>query len=383
VSVDRLTSKPFQVLIAGGGVAGLEAALALRDLAGDRVTLRLLAPNPEFVYRPMAVQEPFGLAKARRYPLREIAADVGAELIDDGLDRVDSAARTVGTSSGAELIYDALMLGLGAQIRARYEHATTIDDSRLDELLHGLLQDVEGGYTGRVAFVIPPRSVWPLPVYELALMTSARAYDANTEVAITIVTPEDAPLATFGTGASDAVARLLADRGIEVLSSAHAEVRRGDVVEISPGNRSRKFDRVVALPELEGPYVRGLPEAIDGFIPIDQHCQVRGLERVYAAGDATDFHVKYGGVAAQQADAAAQAIAALAGAPVDPQPFDSEVRGILLTGGRPRYLHAHLTGGASLSSELTEEPSWAPPAKIAAKYLAPYLDERDRAAGVA
>jgi sulfide:quinone oxidoreductase len=380
VSVDGLTSEPLEVLIAGGGVAGLESALALRDLAGDRVSLRLLAPNREFVYRPMVVQEPFGLAKARRYPLREIAADVGAELIEDGINRVDASARAAITSSGAELRYDALILGLGAQIRARYEHATTIDDSQLDELLHGLLQDVEGGYTKRLAFVVPPRMAWPLPLYELALMTSVRAYDANTEVAITIVTPEDAPLAIFGTGASDAVAALLADREIEVLTSAYSEVHRGGVVEISPGNRSRNFDRVVALPELEGPAVPGLPEVPDGFIPVDQHCQVRGLERVYAAGDATDFQLKYGGVAAQQADAAAHAIAALAGAPVEPQPFNAEVRGILLTGGKPRYLHAHLTGGHGFTSELTEEPSWERPGKIAAKYLAPYLDQRDRAA---
>jgi sulfide:quinone oxidoreductase len=382
VTADRPSSEPFEVLIVGGGVAGLEAALALRDLAGDRVSLRLLAPNPDFVYRPMSVREPFGLAKARRYPLREIADDVGAELIDDGLAQVDPSAHTVRSTSGAELPYDALILGLGARIRAPYEHATTIDDSQLDELLHGLIQDVEGGYTKRVAFVIPARMAWPFPVYELAMMTAARAYDANTEVAITIITPEDAPLAIFGPGASEAVGGLLAERGIEVLTSAHADVPRSGVVEISPGNIGRNFDRVIALPELEGPAVPGLPDASDGFIPIDEHCQVRGLERIYAAGDATDFAIKYGGIAAQQADAAARAIAALAGAPVEPESFNGEIRGILLTGGQPRYLHARVTG-RGFTSEVTEEPSWEQPSKIAAKYLAPYLDQRDRAAGAA
>lgn len=370
--------KPFEVLIAGGGVAGLEGALALRELAGERVALGLLAPNTEFVYRPMTVQEPFAYAQAQRWPLQEVADDVGAELIADGLERVDVSARIVHTRSGATLRYDALLLGLGAEIRPRYEHATTIDDGRLDELLHGLIQDVEDGYTKSVAFVVPGRIGWPLPVYELALMTAARAYGAGTEVAVTIITPEDAPLAIFGAGASEALGRLLAERGIEVVTGATSEVPQSGRVEISPGGQSRSFDRVIALPELVGPAVPGLPRVGDGFLPVDPHCQVRGAERVYAAGDATDFDIKFGGIAAQQADAAAEAIASLAGASIEPQPFRPAIHGILLTGDRPRYLSAELADGDRFSSELSEQPSSSTPAKIAAKYLAPYLDGRER-----
>jgi hypothetical protein len=36
---------PFRDLIAGGGVAALEGALALHDLAGERVNSTLLAPQ--------------------------------------------------------------------------------------------------------------------------------------------------------------------------------------------------------------------------------------------------------------------------------------------------------------------------------------------------
>ena len=80
----------------------------------------------------------------------------------------------------------------------RYEHAITIDDRKLDETMHGLVQDVEEGYVKSVAFISPGRMAWPFPLYELALMTAGRAYDMNVEVDITIVTPEDAPLAIFG-----------------------------------------------------------------------------------------------------------------------------------------------------------------------------------------
>lgn len=381
VSVEPPAAERFQTMIVGGGVAGLEAALALRDLAGDRITLRMLAPNSDFVYRPLAVQEPFSMSGSREYPLEAIAEDVGFELIQDALREVDPTAREVLTNGGATHSYDALLLGLGARIRAAYEHATTIDDRRLDELLHGLIQDVEGGYTKRLAFVIPARMAWPLPVYELALMTSARAFDSSAGVEITIVTPEDSPLAIFGIGASQAVAALLAEREIEVITSAYCEIPESGVVEISPGDRTARFDRIVALPELEGPAIPGLPEAPEGFIPIDANCQVHGIERVYAAGDATDFAVKYGGIAAQQADTAAHEIAALAGLSVAAEPFHPVIHGVLLTGEQPRYLSAHITGGHGASSELSEQPSWDPPVKIAARHLAAYLDQFDHSTG--
>ncbi len=371
------STDPFRVVIAGGGVAGLEAALALRDLAGERVALTLLAPGPEFVYRPMTVREPFAYAAAARYPLEQFVRDTGAEWVEDSFAWVDAEERVAHTEGGARLPYDALVLALGAHARPRYEHALTIDDRRMDDVLHGLVQDVEGGYVHGLAFVVPGRMAWPLPIYELALMTAARAYDADVEVAVTLVTPEESPLAIFGLGASGAVAELLAQAGITVLTSAYAEVPRVGEVVANPGDRRLAVDRVVALPELYGPAVRGLPAAAHGFIPVDVHGQVRGVERVYAAGDAVDFAVKQGGVSAQQADAAAEAIAALAGAPVEPRPFDPLIHGLLLTGGAPRYLTAHLAGGHGFSSELTDVPTWSPPVKISARYLAPYLERLD------
>src|ERR1022692_3106407 len=148
-------SEPFEVVIAGGGVAGLEAALALRDLAGDAVNLTLLAPASDFVLRPMTVREPFSYARAERFAIARVAADVGAELVPDAVSEVDVANRVVHTANRAQLRYDALVLGLGASALPRYEHAVTVDDKRLDDQLHGLIQDVEQGYVKRLAFVIP------------------------------------------------------------------------------------------------------------------------------------------------------------------------------------------------------------------------------------
>jgi sulfide:quinone oxidoreductase len=178
------------------------------------------------------------------------------------------------------------------------------------------------------------------------------------------------------------VGGLLADNGILFIGSARCETPGAGRVSVSPGGRELEVDRVVALPELFGPSVPGVPlAAANGFIPIDAHCRVLRLDGVFAAGDATEFAVKQGGVAAQQADTAAEAIAALAGAPVDPRPFDPVVHGVLLGGPKPLYLSAHVTGGRGSSSEVSDAPSWPTGAKIAARYLAPFLDARDRARG--
>ena len=369
------TDPPFKVVIAGGGVAGMEAALALRDLAGGRVSIEMLAPDPEFVYRPMKVREPFAYGNAKRYPLGKLVEGIDVDLREESFAWVDAAASVAYTDGGEPLPYDALILAVGARIHTRYTHAYTIDDRHLDDILHGLLQDIEGGYVTRLAFVIPGRMAWQLPVYELALMTAARALETEATLSITIVTPEDAPLAIFGSGASDAVSRLLREAQIEVIASAYAEVPRWDTVVVNPGDRSVEVDRVVALPELYGPAVRGLPAAEHGFIPVDVHARVRGVERVYAAGDATDFAIKHGGISAQQADAAAEAIAALAGAPVEPQPVHPTIYGMLLTGGSPQYMRARIGGGEGFSSEVSADPLWSPSRKIVAKYLAPHLEQ--------
>lgn len=369
----------FEVVIAGAGVGGLEAALALRDLAGERVSIILLAPEDEFVYRPLAVREPFAYGPAQRFALEPIARDIGVRLRRDAFSWVNVAGRRVHLDSGEEIGYDALVLALGARLHTRYAHAHTVDDKHLDDILHGLIQDVEAGYVKRLAFVIPGRMGYLLPIYELALMTVSRAEEMGERVSATIVTPEDSPLGLFGVGASQAVAELLREAGIETITSAYAEIPHWDTVIVNPGDRRLEVDRAIALPELYGPAVRGLPAAEHGFIPVDLHGQARGVERVYAVGDATDCAVKHGGIAAQQADAAAEAIAALAGAPVQPQPFKPEIHAMLLTGGRPRYLSARITGGQGYSSEISDTPSWSPPSKIVARYLAPYLERLEGA----
>lgn len=366
----------FSVVIAGGGVAAIEGLLRLRRLVGDDVKITLLAPNEEFAFRALSVKEPFALGGAERHPIGRIVRDAGAEWLQDTLAWIDPDGQVVHTGGGAEVGYDALLVAVGARLRPVYEHATTFRDAEADALLTGLVEDIEGGYTKSVAFVAPEGPVYQLPLYELALMTAARARSMGMDDAeVTVVTPDATPLSIFGSAVSGAVGKLLADAGIAVHAVTVAEVPAAGRLELTPQGGELAPDRIVALPRIVGSEIRGLPGVgAHGFIPIDAHCAVPGAGgRVFAAGDATDFSLKHGGIGSQQADTAAAAIARLAGAAVDAAPFRPIVRGVLLTGGDPLYMSARLVGTGSFESEVSDEPLWPTGDKVAAEELGEYL----------
>jgi sulfide:quinone oxidoreductase len=229
--------------------------------------------------------------------------------------------------------------------------------------------------------VVPEGPAWLLPAYELALMTARMAWDAQTRATITLVTPEVAPLAVFGPQASAAVRSELEAAGVGFHGGAYVDIEKGHspTVIVHPGMRRIDVDRVVALPRLEGRAPRGVPADQDGFLRVDAHCRVTGVEDIWAAGDGIAFPVKFGGLAAEQADAAAEAIARRAGAEVTPEPFRPVLRGRLLTGHGERYLR-HVAGGGGGDGEAADHALWWPPGKIAGRRLAPYLAERDEAA---
>jgi sulfide:quinone oxidoreductase len=373
------TARPLHVLIAGGGVAALEAMMALRALAGDRVAMSLLAPDRDFRHRPMAVAEPFTIARTRHVALADVAADFGAHVITGALASVEPAQRRVHTRGGEQLDYDALVIACGTRLRPAFDGAHTIDDRGLGETLRGLVRDVEQGFTREIAFVAPAQALWPLPLYELALMTAQRAYDMNATVDISIISPERAPLALFGDAVSDELRRLLHDAGITFHGSSFASFEHGELT-LRPGGPVSHPQRVVALPLLEGRQIAGVPSDPHGFIAVTQHGEVLGLENVYAAGDGTSYPIKHGGLAAQQADVVAAAIAERAGAGVAAQPLRPVLRAMLLTGGAPRFLEAEIAGGVVVRSQVSDACPWKPATKIAARHLGPYLERGERLA---
>jgi sulfide:quinone oxidoreductase len=364
------TREPFHVVVAGAGVAALESALALNALAEDLVRVELVAPDAEFTYRPLAVAEPFRTDEVRRFPLEPLVHAAGAALRPDSVAGVDPGEKRVRLESGDTLDYDAFVLAVGTRPREAVVGALTFRGPRDGPALVALLESATAGNVRRLAFVVPAGVSWPLPLYELALQTGSYLSDHGTRgIELVIVTPEERPLSIFGREASAAVAELLELRGIDVEPGTAAIALQDGVLEVA-GDRSVEADAAVALPQLVGPALPGLPHDGGGFVPTDLEGRVVGTTDVYAAGDATQFRPKQGGLAAQQADAVATAIAIDAGANVRPSPYRPVLRGLLLTGFVPRYLRADVHAGTSI---VDTEALWWPPAKIVGRHLAPFL----------
>lgn len=362
----------FEVVVCGGGIAGAEALLALRRLAGDRIGLTLLSPDDALRYRPLAVRDPFSGSGAREYRTERIAADTGARWVKDRVASVEARARVVHTLEGHELPYDALLLAVGAREEPPFEHAHAFTGRNADATMRGIVQDLGAGRVRSLAFVLPHEWMWPLPLHELALLSAERARGMDAQPRLSFVTAEGRPLKAFGQAAGEAIARLLSEAGIELHTGVAASVPAAGFVKLNGAHL--EADRIVTLPRITGPALKGVPAGTSWFVPIDERCVVQGLDgRVFAAGDATDFPVKHGGIGAQQADTAAAGIVHLAGLGERPPPLEPVIRGMLLTGGKPLYVAARVVAGLGWRSEVYERPPWPADQKIVAEELGPYL----------
>ena len=360
------------VLIAGGGVAGLEAMLALSKLAPGLADVELLSSAPEFIYRPLLVAEPFGLAEALRLDLSRAAEDAGARLTRGALVSVQPERRVIETANGDALSYDFLLIAVGAQPVESVPGALTFDAQRGQSALGQVLAALGQRGHERIDFVVPPGASWSIAAYELALLTAAERDARRLHGAqIRLVTHESAPLEVFGTAASKVVAARLEEAGVSLRTGAHADRVVEGRLNLESGEMLERA-AVIALPALRVPPIAGLPVRNDGFVRTDVSMRVAGLERAWAAGDAIWFPVKQGGLAAQQADVAARGIAAAVGAHVPSEPFQPVLRAALITGGAPEFLRAYLPdrgdSDASMGAGL-----WWPPVKVAGTYLGPYL----------
>jgi sulfide:quinone oxidoreductase len=354
----------MRVLIAGGGVAGLEALTGLHALAGDRVDATLLAPVEAFRYRPMSAAVPFTFHEQRTRALAEIAGDLGARFVQDGLVQVDPARGRVLTRDGDFLPYDALLIAVGAQLhRSRAPCITWSRGSQGMSDLARLLGELENETVRSIAFLVPRDAAWPMDAYELSLIARRAAARADVETRVLVVTAEQRPVEALGPAASEALADELARAGIEIETGVGEPGPPPDV------------DRVVSLPVAHGPGIAGLAHDARGFLQVDGHGRTTQDSRVYAAGDATALSLKHSTLASSQATAAAEAMAAEAGAEITPNPWPAVLYGLLTL--PPRYPDPSGSPWLPDGSPNTH-CVWWPPGHVAGRHLAPYLAVRDR-----
>lgn len=371
------------VVIAGGGFAALEVGLALRALAGDAIELTFIAPDSVLHYRPAATAEMFDHAVPRSYPFEGIVRDLRAKWHPARVEAVASHTRALRLSSGERLSYDALVLAIGARALASIPGARTFRDQRDVPALRRLLDEIDRDTLQRIVFAVPAGAAWPLPLYELALLSARHAQRGGKDVVVTLATPEHEPLAVFGDPVSSTVRELLLDSGVRFVGGVTpVSVRRDGALELQ-ADMPLAADRVVTVPQLAAHRIAGIPASWWGFVPTDSRGQVEGLEGVYAAGDMTVFPVKQGGLAAQQADRVAEALAVDLGAPIREGHRPRVLQARLLGGERPLLLRSELdwTGRATNATVEVLPPAPAKTDRLATKvfgrYLTPYLEALD------
>lgn len=365
-----------RVVIAGGGIAALEGLLAVRELTEGRAEVTLVAPTDEFTYRPLLVREPFSPEPAERRSLAGIAESLGASFVQSAVASVDADDGRIGLAEGGEAPFGHALIAVGARMRPMLPSAHTLWSESAPATIEQILAGVPDDAT--LNLIVPPGVTWTLPLYEFALMTARRLREIGERgIKLMVITPEQAPLIVFGTRAAAEVAELLDLRGIGFCPDTWV-TEADDGALHATGREPDLSGPAVALPVMEGRRIEGLPADEHGFIPIDDHCRVRGLDRVYAAGDGTSFPIKQGGIATQQADAAAEQIALELGAAVDPEPFRPILRGKLLTGGESVHMRSEVSGGSG-EGVVSSDYLWWPPHKVSGRYLAPWLAEESLA----
>src|SRR6185437_5023039 len=150
----------MRVVIGGAGVAGLEAAAALRRYAADRVRVAIVAPDPTFAFRALQPLSAFGIDPRQEVAVRTLADRLDAELVADRVGWVDRLRRTVGCRSGKTITFDALLLGVGATLRVRFPKALALHEGAAAALSE-LVSDITSAHVRRVGFVAPERMGWP------------------------------------------------------------------------------------------------------------------------------------------------------------------------------------------------------------------------------
>lgn len=353
------------VIIAGAGVAALEAVLALRARAGNELPIELVCPRERFEYRPLLVLEPFVDVPSSGIDLANFAADQGVGLHSQRIVSVDPDAHTVTTADGCELAYQALLVAVGAHAASSVPGARCFRDYGDALALRDALDRVASGRARSLVFAVSNPSEWALPIYELALLARAEldGYRVPRD-AVKLLTAERAPLEMLGQDASDTVGMLLAIAGIP-LQTGIKPLAFADGVLRCDGHAAVATDFVFAQSSFTGAKLAGLPHDEQGFLSTDRDAAVNGLSDVYAAGDIASGLPKQGGHAARQANAAAASILARAGWAVEPEPFEPTHDGVLLTSAQLAALRAKPAG--------RQDIKWNAPTKISARHLARYL----------
>jgi len=381
------------VVIVGSGFTGFECARRLRK---RNVDVTIISPIDYMLYTPLLPDVAGGVVDGRFVAIPLAGTLGGVRKIRGRVDSVDlnehSLTFTDLEQRSCSLSWDRLVLTPGSVTRlfdipglATYARglksiaeALYLRDHVLEQLeLSCLESDAESAQARRTIVVVGASYSGTELTAQLRALADAAAKHmdfAAGDVKFLLLDLAEQVMPEVGKKLGDKAMRVLRRRGVDVRLGLTLREVHPDYVVLSDGSRVNTHTvawvtGVTASPLIE---TLGLPTE-KGRLKVQTDLQVPGHPDVFAAGDLTSFPVKQGGIAAQQADAAAASIAARAGAPVIPEPFRPVLRGQLLTGMASRYLRGD---PGSQTSAISTEPLWWPPAKIVGRHLSPFLAQR-------
>jgi sulfide:quinone oxidoreductase len=324
--------RPPSVVVVGAGPAATELGFVLREQHGASLGLTYVVPPVRDRARPLPGAEAFAPVRRRAHDLPAVVSSLGARLRSGRAVAVDGDRHRVLLADGGVVPYDLLVLAPGARAEPVFASAALTlygeaGPGAAERVLAELRRGVAADDAARpLAFVVPPGVTRALALYELAVLTGMEARVRVPEARLRLFTHEPAPLSGFDPLARATIAGLLAEANVAVVPSAAVFEAIDGRARVGAVRTPLGEDRIVALPVLRGPDLRGVPATADGFIPVDDHGAVLGLEDVFAAGDATTCPVKHVDVACSQASTIADVIAQRSGiTEIAPGPWSADV----------------------------------------------------------
>ena len=308
------------VLILGGGFAGVVAAERLAQQLSAEHNITLVSRSRNFVFYPALVRLAFGKCKKEdvSFDLRHTMMNRRVNFVEAEVAHIDPFERKVNIAHGeveGKLPYDYLIFALGRRLATEritgfYEHAHHL--LNVDKAIK-FGKAIEQFREGRAVFGQCLGARLPVPVYETAFALS-RLFEERGErdrIRITIVSPDTVESELGAVRAALALTKALDVHQIETLSNFSigsltqnsATATSGDVVN---------FDLLMLVPPLRGSsaaHYMGVTDD-DGYIKVDWTMRVIGQERIYAVGDCVSFAgPKLGHMAVRQAEVAATNLA--------------------------------------------------------------------------
>ena len=325
IPMTESSSRHFDVAIIGGGFAGVYCAQqVLKRLGAERLRVGVIASENHMVFQPMLPEVVGGSLSPQHVvnPIRMICD--GADVLKAQVTNLDMTNRVMTLDGGrftpaVKVSFDHLMLAPGAgvdlsRIPGMSEHAylmRTVGDamklraaiiSRMEEanLINKAQQRKEmlsfvvvgGGYSGvETAGQIQD------------LIVGVRRYYDNIEegeASVTLIHSGDRLLSMLGERLGDYTGSCLAKMGVNIVFNKRVRAVTARTVQLNDGTTITSHLVVCTVGNAPHPLIKALGES--GVVPLERGKlvveatgQVKGLDKVWSAGDCAVFPKADGG----------------------------------------------------------------------------------------